>query len=221
MNDDPVMNTLAKRKGVKVKTSLMKSVNGQLQLMEFTHTSAQGKAAHFVDANGPGIAHVCFQVNQTTDTYAKFLAAGSKAIGSQEMVQVNPKNPVYYAYVRDPDNIMVEVEHVDVAALNLSTPPSNDYRIRHISIATQNMERAIGFYSELLETQNPRRAGRLLKLKGEKVDAITGFEQSKLEMAWFQVRNLELELIQYHHPVPQPSETLRPIDALGLQHDRI
>ncbi|MGI2171823.1 VOC family protein [Shewanella sp. MF05960] len=215
IDNSPVINTLTGRENTQLNTQLMASVNAQLRFMDFGTTSHSAHSHKFVDANGPGIAHVCFQVNETTKAYDKFLAAGATHIGAAEMIQINPKNPVYYAYARDHDNIMVEIEHVDVAALNLPTPPSNEYRIRHISLATTDMERAVKFYSHLLETQNPRRAGRLIALKGEKVDKVSGFDKTELEMAWFQVRNLELEIIQYHNPAPTSSDTPRPIDALG------
>lgn len=198
-----------------VSSQLLKSANAQLRLMQFHQPSEHAMHAHHVGPNGPGIAHVCFQVNKNTQAYQTFLAGGATSIGSEEMVQVNPKNPVYYAYAYDDDKIMVEVEHVDVPKLNLPTPPKNDYRIRHVSLATNDMDRAVKFYSTLLETKNPRRAGRLLKLQGDKVDQITGFNDTKIQMAWFQVRNLELEIIQYYNPAPTTLSMPRPIDALG------
>lgn len=215
ITNNSVFDELAMRDGVIAQTSLMKSTNAQLRFMQFTQPSNAAKHADSIEANGIGIAHICFQVNQHTHAYQHFLERGAVPIGDKDMVQVNPKNPVYYAYADDPDQIMVEIEHVDVEALNLPTPPKNDYRIRHVSLATANMGQAIEFYSTLLETENPRRAGRLFKLKGEKVDKISGFENSELEMAWFQVRNLELELIQYYNPAPVAATKPRPIDALG------
>lgn len=215
IENNPIINQLTKRNNTQLESQLMKSVNAQLRFMAFKQPSSTAKATKFVDANGPGIAHICFQVNKNTGTYQKLLHGGASSIGDPEMIQVNPKNPVYYAYVRDHDNTMVEIEHVDIEALNLPKPPENNYRIRHISIATTNMDRAVKFYSTLLETKNPRRAGRLVKLKGEKVDKISGFDNAELEMAWFQVRNLELELIQYYNPAPSEVAEPRPIDALG------
>jgi len=225
VTDDEISNNaafdkFAKRDGVIAQSRLLKSANAQLRFMQFIPPAIATKqdqhiAENSVEANGPGIAHVCFQVNQTTQAYQHFLAGGATPIGAKEMAQVNPKNPVYYAYADDHDHIMVEVEHVDVEALNLPTPPKNDYRIRHVSLATTDMNRAVSFYSTLLETENPRRAGRLIKLKGDKIDQVSGFKDSELEMAWFQIRNLELELIQYYNPAPVVNSTPRPIDALG------
>lgn len=211
----PVLNALTGRENVNVKTHLMQSVNAQLRFMQFSNPSQQAKTTSPLEVYGPGIAHVCYQVAEDTQTYQTFLANGAEPIGDSEMVHLNPNNPVYYAYAHDHDNILLEVEHVDIAALELEEPPKNKYRIRHVSLATPNMDRIVEFYSALLETKNPRRAGNLIKLSGDKLDKISGQPGSEIEMAWFQIRNLELEIIQYHS---HPTETLaepRPFDALG------
>jgi predicted enzyme related to lactoylglutathione lyase len=132
------------------------------------------------------------------------------------MIQLNPKNPVEYAYVKDKDGAIVEVEHVDIAALNLPEPPKNQYRIRHFAIATPDIDRLVDFYSLFLEEKEPRRFGWWFwGISGEKVDKVSGLEDTELRMAWFQIRNMELEIAEYlSHPPIEP-ETPRPIDAPG------
>ena len=124
-----VMDTLANRTGTRASTKLVKSSNAQLRLMAFENPSAAAKAAPQMEVYGPGIAHLCFQVNKKTRSYQRFLEAGGTPIGDPEMAQINPANPVYYAYGRDLDQAIIEIEHVDIEALNLDTPPANDYRI--------------------------------------------------------------------------------------------
>lgn len=219
--DDAVINPtlfglLSGEDAAKLTTRLLRSSNAQLQLMQFSPPSRAAVASRQLAVYGPGIAHVCYQVDQATNAYQKFLAAGAQTIGAREMVQLSARNPVRYAYARDPDNIMFEVEHVDISALELDTPPENQYRIRHVSLATTNMERAIGFYKVLLDATKTRRAGhKLFSLKGEKLDQVAGLENAEIEMAWFQIRNLELELIEYHSHRSDTQNELRPVDALG------
>jgi catechol 2,3-dioxygenase-like lactoylglutathione lyase family enzyme len=168
-----------------------------------------------VPVNGLGIAHVCYQANDKTRAYQKFLDSGSSTIGNPDMVRLNPKSPVEYAYVRDNDGIMLEIEHVDVSKLQLPEPPKNNYRIRHVSLATSDMNRIVKFYSVLLEEPNPRRAGKYFGLSSDKLDQVSGLPKSKIKMSWFQVRNLELEIIEYlSHPPEVPAEP-RPLNALG------
>lgn len=214
IEDHPLLNKIAGRNEVTAKARLMRNVNAQVLLMQFDNPSLEAKSSPFVDANGPGIAHLAFQVLDKTETYQKILQGGAKHIGSKHMVE-NPKTHVSYAYVRDPDNILIEIEHVDITPLNLPAPPKNERRIRHISLATTDMDRAISFYSVLLETENPRRIGKYFHLSGEETDDITGIAESEMEMAWFQVRNLELEIIQYHNPEAKALKAPRPIDANG------
>ncbi|MEL7444834.1 MAG: VOC family protein [Pseudomonadota bacterium] len=194
---------------------LIRSSNAQLWLMSSANRSESGAKASAVPVNGTGIAHVCFQVARETDAYAKMVDAGASTIGSPELVHLNPGNPVYYGYLADRYGIITEVEEVDVAALDLPQPPTNKYRIRHVSLATPDIDAMIDFYSAFLGGQEPRHAGWLSPFSGETVDQVSGLVGSELEMAWFQIRNLELEIFQYHSHLPERLSEPRPLDAPG------
>lgn len=194
---------------------LLRSSNAQIRLMQFDRPSAAAQDSAMVAVNGPGIAHVCAQFDKELGAYEKFLAGGAKHVGAKNMVQLSSRNPVYYAYARDHDQTMFEVEHVDIAALNLASPPKHRSRIRHVALASPDIERALDFYSVLLEQEKPRRLGRWLPMSGESFDAVSGLAGTRLKMAFFQVRNMELEIAQYlSHPTETPAQP-RPIDALG------
>lgn len=199
--------------GARPETRLLRSSNAQLRLMQFPENSMASLEP--VPVYGPGIAHVCYQVNKDTRAYEQLLAAGAQPIGAREMIQLSARNPVKYAYARDLDGIIFEVEHVDVAALDLEQPPSSDYRIRHVSIATPDIGAALDFYSALLDGQKPRRAGRFFSLSGEKVEQVSGLAGGALKMGWLQTLNLELEFVQYtSHPTARPAQP-RPLTAPG------
>lgn len=215
LHHHPVIDTLVDRTGARASTKLLRSSNAQLRLMQFENPSAAAKAAPQMQVYGPGIAHLCFQVNRETRSYQRFLEAGGTPIGDREMAQINPMNPVYYAYGRDFDQAIIEIEHVDIEALELDTPPKNDYRIRHISLATPDIDRATKFYSHLLQEENPRRVGNWFPVSGDEVDKVSGLPGSELKFAWFQVRNLELEIIQYTSHPTELADTPRPVDANG------
>lgn len=213
LNDQSLIEHLAGKTGLEMSTSVIKGVNAQLRLMQFDNPTMAAKNADPVKVYGPGIAHLAFQVNETTDAYPTFLKEGGRHIGAVEMWK-NPKTQVSYAYGYDRDNIIVEIEHVDVAALNLEVPPKNNHRIRQIALSTPDIDRAVDFYSHLLQEAHPRRTG-WFNMSGDAVDMVTGEKGSELRFAWFQVRNLELEIIEYvSHPTDVPKEP-RPIDALG------
>lgn len=215
LSNEPAIEALAGRKGVVAKTRLLRSSNGQLRLMAFQGGVDGVANVSRQEVKGPGFAHVCLQVNQKTEAYDKFLAGGAEPIGAKEMVQLNPRNPVYYAYARDPNDTIFEVEHVDVEALELDTPPKNDYRMRHIALASPDIDRSVDFYSVLLEQDRPRRLGRLFAMEGEKFDDVSGLPDTKLKMAFFQLRNMELEIAQYLSHATKAPATPRPLEAMG------
>lgn len=199
-----------------VRSLLLRSTNAQVRLMAFggeDYAPPAGQAA--VPVQGPGVMHICFQAIEEINAYARAIAAGALTIGNPEPVTLNPSNPVKYAYITDESGIVTEVEEVDVSKLELSEPPKNSIRMRHFAIATPDLERMVSFWSAFLGGQEPRRIGSLMSISGENIDAVSGIPGSEIEMAWFQVRNLEIELAQYHsHPTTLP-ESPRPIDAPG------
>lgn len=218
--DSNVLGALLEDSNISVQTKLYRSVNAQLRFMEFgaLPTESIGSspvpvASIPVAVNGQGIAHICYQVADETQSYQRFIESGASHIGNPDLVQLNPRNPVVYAYAKDPDGIMFEVEHIDFS--QASRPKKNDYRIRHVSLATPDMERMVAFYSVIMEEPEPRRSGIGGTLGGEAFDQVSGFPGTQVEMAWYQVRNLELELIQYHSHPPRVQNTPRPLSAHG------
>jgi len=217
ITQNALFDELAERDGVEVQTRMMRSVNMQIRFMSFAFPSEKAQASSPVPVQGPGFMHMCYQVDKKTQTYEKFLEGGATYLGKKEMQQLNPKNPVYYSYSTDFDGLIAEIEHVDVAALDLPQPPKNDRRIRHLALATPDIERLTDFYSVLLGQPEFRRLGNwsFLRLEGEKIDAVAGLDGIVGESAFFQIRNLELEIFKFHsHPTQLPA-TPRPLDAPG------
>ena len=199
-----------------VRSLLLRSANAQLRVMSFDGENyAAPQDASAVPVQGPGIMHVCFQAKQETNAYARALAAGASPIGAEELVALSSRNPVKYGYITDANGIVTEVEEVDVAALDLPAPPPNDFRMRHVAFATPDLEAMVAFWSTFLGGQEPRRIGNWFSISGENVDAVSGIEGSEIEMAWFQLRNLEIEIAQYHNLETERPQTPRPIDAPG------
>ena len=190
-------------------SAVLRSTNAQLMLFDFPERDGRENA---VAVQGPGIAHVCYQMDKRLAAYQKALEKGATHIGDIDMVKLSPMKPVEYAYVHDHDGIMFEVEHVDMEKLGDEVRPSVDRRIRHVSFATSDIDRLVGFYAKFMGVKKPRRAD---KLSSSKVDKVSGLPDSELSMGWIQVGNLELEFVQYHsHPV-DPRKEPRSIDSLG------
>ena len=199
-----------------VDSLLLRSANAQVRLMAFEGDAYSAPAgSQAVPVQGPGIMHICFQAIEEINSYARAIAAGADTIGDPEPVTLNPRNPVKYAYITDPNGIITEVEEVDVAELDLPEPPKNSIRLRHVAFATPDLETMVSFYSTFLGGQEPRRIGSWFSISGENIDAVSGIEGSEIEMAWFQLRNLEIEIAQYHNLTTEHGDSPRPIDAPG------
>ena len=210
--------------GSTVQTRLLASSNVQVRLMQVgagsatagrPHDAEASGASEAVPVNGPGMAHLCYQSDGDLETYQKFVARGAQPLGNPELVVLNPRNPVVYAYALDRDGVMFEVEHIDVAAAPERTPPAGFHRIRHLSLATPDMERALAFYPVLLDNPKPRRLGGDQGLQGEPFDQVSGLPGTRIQMAWFQVGNLELEIVHYLSHPPQDPSGPRPLSAPG------
>ncbi len=196
---------------VEARSALIRSSNAQLRLMSF-ESEMSGDA---VGVTGPGIAHVCFQAVDTTQPYAKALAAGAQPIGAEELVALSSRNPVKYGYITDPLGTITEVEEVDITQLDLPEPPKNTHRMRHVAFATPDLDTLTKFYSSLLGGQEPRRIGHWIRISGDNVDKVSGLEGSEIEMAWFQLRNLEIEIAQFHSHRTERASAPRPFNAPG------
>lgn len=215
IENNKALDAIAQRQHVHAESKLLRGTNAQIRLMQFSNPATQSRSIAPIEVHGPGIAHVCYQVAGATETYQRFLAQGAQPIGNPEMVPLNPRNPVDYAYARDVDGIISEIEHIDFSQLPNSGEGRNRYRIRHVSLATPDMERLVAFYSSLLDQPEPRRVGLPDGLSGENFDHVSGYADARLEMSWFQLRNLELEIIRFMSHPTTPLATPRPIDALG------
>lgn len=210
----PSMSALVGSDQTRAQTRMLRSVNAQFRLMQFDQ-AAGITPAPAPPVQGPGIAHLCFQVAQSTNMYQRALDSGATPIGAPELVQLIGRNPVYYGYAHDQDGILFEIEEVDKEKLPEDRRPPNDYRIRHVSLATGDMDRLISFYSSLLDTPNPRQVGGSNGVSGERFDKVSGLTNSSIRMTWFQVRNLELEIFEYVSHPPQANDTPRTLTDVG------
>jgi len=200
---------------VEARSILVRSSNAQLRLMAFGDGGQTGMIGDAVSVKGPGVAHVCFQAVQESEPYAKALAAGASPIGAEELVALSSRNPVKYGYITDTNGIITEVEEVDIAQLDLPEPPKNTHRMRHVAFATPDLDAMTEFYSALLGGQEPRRIGHWIRISGENVDKVSGIAGSEIEMAWFQLRNLEIEIAQFHSHPTDRQEAPRSFAAPG------
>jgi catechol 2,3-dioxygenase-like lactoylglutathione lyase family enzyme len=168
----------------------LRGPNCSLELIEFPRAR---RPSVDMPVQGPGITHVCYQSATVDDVYGSFLAAGATPVSrGTEPVDLGGYG-VYYAYARDPDGIMFEVEHLDRPEFE------GDFWIAHVALASPDLDRLVDFYRTLLGIE-PYRRSELIE--GPQFDAVAGIDGVRLRAAWFGVGNMILELWQYLHPPP-------------------
>lgn len=200
------LQTIAGKK-ISVETRLLRGDTGQIRLMQFKSSSAAAKAAGIVPVQGPGITHVCHQSPDDKPLFAKFLAAGAKPVSrTGDLVQLRADVPVRYGYARDPDGTMMEAEQIMREGLTWS------YRMRHVAVVVADIDRTVAFYTALLGHEPRERRSNLMS---KNLDVTGDLDNLKLNVAWFNINNLELEVWQYlNHPMPAVTPP-RPLEALG------
>jgi catechol 2,3-dioxygenase-like lactoylglutathione lyase family enzyme len=88
--------------------------------------------------------------------------------------------------------------------------------IHHTAISTQDMERALHFYRDLLgfevimEFEWPRGT--------EFADSITGLKDSAARAVMLRAGNAHIELFQYSSPTPKEGDPGRPVCDHGITH---
>ncbi|OYY78984.1 MAG: hypothetical protein B7Y43_03680 [Sphingomonas sp. 28-62-20] len=145
--------------------------------------------------NRAGIRHFCIQNHDITPLAAAVAAHGGSLIAPP--LDLGTGNQ--YAYARDPEGSIMEIEGLPYA------PIAEPTWLAHVALVTRDMEPAIAFYAALLGTELKSR-GRFGP--GPQFDRMGGLVDAQIEGAWLPAGNLQLELWQFHAP-QSPAEATR------------
>ena len=153
----------------------------------------------------PGIRHFCVQNHDCAILEAAVSATGGSLIAPP--LDLGTGNQ--YAYARDPEGNIMEIEGLPYA------PAGEPTWMGHVSIVTRDMNAAVEFYSALFAIE-PNSRGRFGP--GPQFDRMGGLTDAQIEGAWLPTGNILLELWQFHAPDyrGEVSER-RPLD-LGYSH---
>ena len=84
--------------------------------------------------------------------------------------------------------------------------------IAHIALVTPDLDQSVAFYRNLLGVET---YGLVNKVMGERFDEVTGIENVRIRVAWFNTGNMVLEIWEYVNPkTPHPGEPL-PFSKIG------
>ncbi len=184
--------------------SLLAGPNGYLLLIA-PHWPEGAPAVTTNPINRPGIRHFCAQ-NHDCAVLERAVADNG---GSLIAPPLDLGTGNQYAYARDGEGNVMEIEGLPYA------PQGEPTWLGHVALVTRDMDRAIGFYASLFGTalQNRGRFG-----PGPQFDRMGGLSDARIEGAWLDAGNLQLELWQFHTPrYPDEPEQRRLLDP-GYSH---
>lgn len=163
---------------------LLTGLNLRIELHATGETRTAGAAPAL---NRPGLRHYCVQNFNCEDLAAKVRAGGGQLIAAP--LDLGTGNQ--YAYVRDPEGNILEIEGLPYA------PPEQASWIGHIALVTRDIEAAINFYAVLLQISPPvpRSVG-----PSPAIDRMGGLSGAALRGAWLPAGNIALEFWQFDSP---------------------
>ncbi len=75
----------------------------------FQYDPAKSAADKWI--NRPGYTHLAFEVDDVDEVVVKVVACGGSRAGDTVRVKIFPIGTIYFAYVRDPEDNIIEIQH--------------------------------------------------------------------------------------------------------------
>ncbi|MGB2239443.1 MAG: VOC family protein [Pseudomonadales bacterium] len=181
---------------------LLKAPNGCLALRQ----SEAVTRLNPLPVVGPGVTHACFQAPVQASLYQKLVAEGAQPVSTgSPPIDLNGQG-VCYAYARDPDGTMFEVEELEVPKFK------GPISLAHIALVSPDIDRAVSFYSQLLGVGPYGRANKVL---GPRFDEVTGLASVRIRAAWFNTGNMVLEFWEFINPETPKTVVERSAEEAG------
>jgi len=173
--------------------AVLRGPNARLELVQFDGASRQ--PPNPLPVPGPGITHVCYQTSATVSVYARAKALGATIV-SRGSTPVDRGYGIRYAYLRDADGLLFELEQFE-------KPPFTDSLwVGHVALVTPDIDRLVGFYQNLLGVAPHNRIDNIRN--SPKLNDIANIDDLRLRGAWFRAGNLILEIWQFENPPTPP-----------------
>jgi catechol 2,3-dioxygenase-like lactoylglutathione lyase family enzyme len=182
--------------GMEFDHCLLAGRNGYLRLIA-PHWPGGAPALIANPINRAGIRHFCVQNHDVKPLATEVAAYGGSLIAPP--LDLGTGNQ--YAYARDPEGNIMEIEGLPYA------PADEPTWLAHVALVTRDIDRAIEFYAALFGTDLKNR-GRFGP--GPQFDRMGGLVDAQIEGAWLPASNMQLELWKFHVP-PSPAEPMRHI----------
>lgn len=135
-----------------------------------------------------GIRHICLQTGISDALFDGMLASGASAHARPAGLGTGNS----YAYIRDPEGNLLELEGTPWAPPKATRP-----WFAHTALVTPDIERLSGFYAMLTGIDVHQRGSFG---PDRKFDIVAGIADLQFDGAWLRLANAELEFWQYKQP---------------------
>ncbi len=135
-----------------------------------------------------GIRHICLQTGISDALFDGMLASGASAHARPAGLGTGNS----YAYIRDPEGNLLELEGTPWAPPTAPRP-----WFAHTALVTPDIERLSGFYAMLTGIDVHQRGSFG---PDRKFDIVAGIADVQFDGAWLRLANAELEFWQYKQP---------------------
>jgi catechol 2,3-dioxygenase-like lactoylglutathione lyase family enzyme len=182
-------------------TAIVKGPNAFLELMQFDTATP-----NVIPVEGPGFTHICFQSPAEQTMYNKFTSEGAKAVSWGDGPVDLGGYGVHYAYLRDHDDTMYEVEQIDHPKFE------GQVWIAHVALVSHDIDALMAFYSAIFDIEPYRRVNKVV---GPRVDEVTGLKDARSRAGWFNIGNMVFEIWEYISPVTPKKTVHSSFETIG------
>jgi catechol 2,3-dioxygenase-like lactoylglutathione lyase family enzyme len=184
------------------KVALMRNSTGYMELFEYAQRPDRASDPAVFEA---GIRHICIQALDVETLFDQCMASGGMSHARPSGLGTG----ALYAYIRDPEANIMELEGVPWGPAYRKDP-----WYAHTAFVTHDLGRLLAFYEGLTGVSSHDRR----KFGPHKVfDRVAGVDGVVFEGAWIKLRNATLEFWQYSKPITEPAERAD-VRTLGWNH---
>lgn len=185
------------------KATILQGANAYIELIAFEGENTPSK----MPVQGAGVTHLCLQASNAKPIYEKVKTLGAKMVSRGNAPVDIGGYGIQYAYAKDENGIMFEMEHFDKPNF------TDDTWLGHVAIVTPDIDRIVAFYTQLLGIAPYRRNDDIKN--NPKLDAIADIDGLKIRGAWFKTSNMILEIWQFISPETKQNAVPLPFTQVG------
>jgi len=156
----------------------------------------------------PGLTHVCFKSPATNPAYDRVKKVGSQMISRGDKPVDLAGAGITYAYARDPEGNIHEVEQLD------NPDQDFDFWMGHFCLITHDIDRLSTFYNKMV-LDNPDTPPSIHLKDHPRADDVADIDNIEIKGAWVRGLNLDIEIWQYLNPATTEYVHKRPFNQLG------